>query len=281
MTKISTRGRLVRAPRALALTFVFTFMLVFNVGCAAVNHLRDAQDAFSNGAALENAARLDSAASFSNLAARGSYASALQSLDQISDKQRKTLEKEELWGAALTLKALAEWRLGKYDEALSTADDAQALKEQLFPRDAALLNALPALVAIDLAHARIAAAESGTLEKGLAFDGGKDAAGNNVPGVKERLVGSDGKGGAVAILASARAMVDKDHSLQSYLILAQLAGFRNYKVAVESLTEAPFVPSADPARVIAKKNLVDLKGIKGVTEETVSYWKDLCGLVLP
>ena len=280
MTKISTQGRMARGPRSLALAFVFTFMLVLTAGCAAVNHLRDAQDAFSNGAALENAARLDSAAKFpsaetsSSLAARSSYASALHSLDQLSDEQRKTLEKENLWGATLTLKALAQWRLGKYDEALSTAEDAQKLNEQLFPRDAALLKALPGLVAIDLAYARIVAADRGALDKKLVF-GGLDADGNRVSGVKERLVGSDGKGGAVAILASARAMVDERHSLQSYLIQAQLAGFRNYKVALERLTEATHVPPNDPARVIAKNNLEELRK---VPDSPVAYWQHLCGL---
>ena len=55
--RISSRRNTV-LPRVLLLTLA----IAWTSGCEAVNHLRDAQEAFSNGAALENAARFDGGA---------------------------------------------------------------------------------------------------------------------------------------------------------------------------------------------------------------------------
>ena len=79
---------------------------------------------------------------------RSGYASALLSLEKLANNQDETrLRKDGLWGSALTLKALSQWRLGQYDQAIATAQLAkQSAGDQTYPRDLALITALPGLV---------------------------------------------------------------------------------------------------------------------------------------
>src|SRR5678815_2022733 len=97
--------------------------VLWMAGCSSVNHLRDAQDSFNQAAAAENALRFDGKASdalASMGALRSSYASTLRSLENLSSKDEEALRQDGLWGSALTLKALTQWRLGQYDRALKT-----------------------------------------------------------------------------------------------------------------------------------------------------------------
>lgn len=262
------------------------FLLVALSGCVTINaidHLREAQDAFSQAAAQENSARVageeGSGETLAALAsARSGYASTLHSLDQIDDDAQTALTEQKLWGSAVTLRSLAQWRLGQHDAALKSLDDADKLKEQLFPRDAALLTALPALVATDSAYATITAAFGGSeAERAFALNGGTNAEGLTVTGAKERLVGTDGKGGAVGQLAVARGQVDDKHPLQLYLIQAQLAAYRNYKVAVQDLQQED-VPFDDPARREAQHNLFELKQCLQEGSSLPAHWEFLCDI---
>lgn len=66
------------------------------------------------------------------------------------------LEEDGLRGNALTLRALAQWRLGLYDKARATADEGRRTAgRQIHPRDAALLAALPGLIKNDQAYQKI------------------------------------------------------------------------------------------------------------------------------
>src|SRR5262249_39050436 len=127
--------------------------------------LREAQDAFNQAAAAENSLRLDldrpldggGADAMSNLGAvRSGYASALLVLNRITSESADKLRSDQLLGDALTLKALCEWRLGHFSNAVATAQSAQgSAADQLFPRDRALLRALPGLIKTDQAYQKI------------------------------------------------------------------------------------------------------------------------------
>jgi hypothetical protein len=255
-----------------------TVILTVIAGCQSVNHLRDAQEAFHRAAALENKLRyaandpnslLKTEAS-ETLAEVGSvqssYAAALMSLENVDET---TLKQDRLWGSALTLKALTQWRLGRYADALSTAETAKANANQLFPRDAAVVEALPGLIKIDFAYARIrqmkpllkktADISSAELEKK-----NKAIVQENEPilikEIKPRLVGDTGEaeGSAVQDLQRARAQVEPDHPVHVYLLQAQLAAFRNYAAAYAQCYGVA-LPTDDPAQKVAAWNLWELQ----------------------
>jgi hypothetical protein len=268
-------------PRHAALILI----AVLTSACASVNHLREAQDAFNQGAAAENAQRLagsspkDALASLT--AARTSYASALLSLDKLSDSDKQSLRSDGLLGTALTLKALCQWRLSFYDKALATAGEATSgVPEQIYPRDRALLLALPGLIKTDQAYAKIQLQQA-FLKPSSNEDRPKPQSFDDVKGL---LVGSNG---AVANIQSARGAVGKDHPVQSYLIQAQLAAYRNYLVAVDTFQNHATVLPNDPARVEANTQLrelnefLKLSGDDAQRKALVQYWARLCALDLP
>ena len=91
----------------------FFFVLVFTVstiGCAEINHLREAQDAFNQAAYAENALRFNpvpnSEAASLSAAARTGYASVLISLDRLDSQEIGRLKEDKLWGNVLALKAI-------------------------------------------------------------------------------------------------------------------------------------------------------------------------------
>ena len=239
-------------------------------GCAAdVNRLREAQDSFNQAAGAENALRFDRKASdalASMGAVRSGYASALLSLNNLSSKDEAALRQDGLWGSALTLKAFTQWRLGQYERAIATAELAkQGASDQMYPRDRALIVALPGLVKTDQAYNKILLTNAPLSD------------------VKALLVGERG---AVADLQKARQQVDRDHPVQVYFIQAQLAAFRNYQVAADYLGNHSTVPADDEARVKANAQLKELdRLLKTQSPELrpglVNYWVQLAILDAP
>jgi hypothetical protein len=134
--------------------FILTIFLLS--GCVShVKELRDAQDQFNTAASLENQMKLDprniDASAVGSITA--SYRLSLTMISNLIDKNRGDLEKDKLLGVAYTLKALTEWRLGDYTSARTTAALGRQLPEgSLFPRDRALLEALPGLIKNDQAY---------------------------------------------------------------------------------------------------------------------------------
>jgi len=238
-------------------------------GCVSINRLREAQDAFNQAAAAENAVRIDATpaeATASLTSISSGYASALLSLNKISSGDEQSLQSDGLWGTALTLKALCQWRLGQYSAALSNAEVAQEFAtNQIYPRDQALLIALPGLIKTDQAYTKIL--------------GGAPFA-----DVEALLVGPMG---AVSDLQKARASVDKNHPVHVYLIQAQLAIYRNYTVAEDRLNHQATVPANSPARANAVSQLAELNDLlkkqkaDGPSRQLVTYWAYLCGLGPP
>ena len=241
---------------------------VLAAGCVSVNRLREAQDAFNQAATAENAVQFenDPANTAANLASvRAGYASALLSLGKLEPKDERTLQQDGLWGTALTLKSLCQWRLGQYSQALASAVEAQGnATNQVYPRDRALLVALPGLIKTDQAYTKIF---------------------SNAPlaEVEELLTGPNG---AIANIQNARANTDKDHPVQIYLIQAQLAAYRNFTVALDRLNNHTTVPPGHPARADAIAQLAELNRLLGTQtgggpaaqQPVVNRWARLCGL---
>lgn len=237
-------------------------------GCQGVNRLREAQDSFTAAAEIENRQQLQSflgdaavladpaqgaERALSDLSlARSGYSAALLSLQKLSERDQARLRDDHLLGTAMTLQALAEWRLGNHEAALKTARAAQeTLAEQIFPRDAAILIALKGLIKIDLAFERIAAMSTdlpaATNLETLAF-------------VQGRLVGpaSGSETTAIDDLTAARNRVGSHHPLNVYLIQAQLAAYRNYQTAYKR-AHGRNLPANDPARKEAGHQLHELQ----------------------
>lgn len=234
-------------------------------GCVSINRLREAQDAFNQAAAAENAARLEgnpADAAINLISGSSGYASALLSLSKLDSKDQQSLQNDGLWGTALTLKALCQWRLGQYSQAMDTAQQAQTVAtNQIYPRDYALLAALPGLIKTDQGYAKI-------FQKAPFTE------------VEALLVGPSG---AVQDIEKARHSVGTNHPVQLYLIQAQLAAYRNYTVAVDQLNGPGGVPATNPARSNAVQQLVELDRLLKMQKDVpnarqlVVKWGFLCG----
>ena len=86
----------------------YALLLVLAVACTSARHIREAQDSFSRAATAENAASTEQLVPGS---IRADYRLALQAVDQELAANTEKLRGERLLGAALTLKAMCQWRL--------------------------------------------------------------------------------------------------------------------------------------------------------------------------
>jgi hypothetical protein len=137
-------------------------VLFFISGCVShVNELREAQNHFNTAALLENQLKIDPMAIDAlaiSTQASASYRLSLKILTELIDKKKQELQNDDLLGTAYTLKSLAEWRIGKYDNAVNTLDTVKGNKEiKLFPRDCALVNSLRGFIKNDQAYGHMAA----------------------------------------------------------------------------------------------------------------------------
>jgi uncharacterized SAM-binding protein YcdF (DUF218 family) len=91
----------------------------------------------------------------------------------------------------------------------------------------------------------------------------------------------------VANIQNARAIPGNQHPVQVYLIQAQLAGYRNFRIAQDRLNNHAKVPVNHPARIKANVQLKELDtllkaqqaGAEGV--KVVNDWAYLNALDLP
>ena len=268
-----------RSPRCCALLFLALLFTIALIGCAEINHLREAQDAFNQAAHTENSLRFNplpnaEAASLS-AAARTGYASVLVSLDRLNPQEVQRLRQDKLWGNVLALKALAQWRLRLYPQAKKTANAALELPgDELHPRDRTLMTALPALIRIDQVHHFISLREIQDNEEMSKSD--FDA------NIRTPLLN------ATTILDEARRLVAPDEPVQIYLIQAQLAAYRNLKIGYRKF--APEGRDSVPSefRNAAQDRLQDLSDVLLATigsgkerSNLLLYWHKLIGLNAP
>lgn len=239
--------------------------------CQSTNRLREAQDAFNAAATLDNRSqlaelRLSSAPGtlpagwnqspgakldgevVGAASSRAGYAASLLSLQNLSSDDVSKLKEDKLWGTALTLKALAQWRLGQFDDALNTVREAEkSASGQIYPRDAALLTALPGLIEIDYACAQLPAFKANP---------------TNATGVldtwRRRLVAPKSTPpSAIEQLRQARSQAGVEGELAIYLTLSQLAAYRNFNEYYKTATGST-PPVTDPAREEAGYALFEL-----------------------
>lgn len=196
------------------------FLALALQGCAEVNSLRDAQDTFSQTAALENDLRFGPAkpesfnpgihASVSTSVSAG-YASVIHTLNSLDEKAVGKLNAENLYGVVLTLKAMSYWRLGDSDAATTVAKQALELDPpQLGPRDRALMTAMPGLIRNEQAFQKLYAPVDATTP----WD-------QRIKSIVGLLNSTEQK------LAEARKHAPADHDVQLYLVQAQLAADKN------------------------------------------------------
>lgn len=241
----------VRRPRPIVALIVVLLVALVAAGCAGTNRLREAQTAFNEAAAAESQLRFgDALAEGSTQGAvtqhttiQNGYASALLSLDQLDARDVARLKQDRLWGNVLALRALAQWKLGMLDRARDTAKEAQQVAaDQIFPRDRALLLALPGLIKTDEAFA--------ALERLPAqpTDAQRAATLRNV-----QLLIAD----ASDAIDRGRGAADAAHPVHLYLIQARLAALRNLQVAHQRLGdgEARTLPAdrRDEAQALLKE----------------------------
>lgn len=283
--------------------------LVLLTGCPAVKGLREAQDTFNRAATAENAARLGADQVAVNDVVAGTLASAsdarlnyqltLQHLEGLRGDTREwgKLEAAGLSGNALTLQALALWRLGRLDEAY---DVAKSVGEEtvLLPRDQALLRALPGLILSDQAYARILTETEpcrktvgGEETDTYCFRGTNGTAATAFMVVSNWIAGPDG---ALQRLAAASRSVTTNHPVQLYLLQSQLAAYGNLVTAFDRYGPSgsgvdlgtPSARSPD-ATAQAKRNLTELRTqatrqsgpVAG--ERLYQYWEGMTGLSVP
>lgn len=118
--------------------------------------VRDAQDAFSKGAQLENLVKLGDGLEQLPLEEPDRYyATARGLVDQAVAESKAELERDHLYGTALTIHALASWRLGDKATAQRSAGEVvdlasdPAVATRVWPRDHSICLALESLMLID------------------------------------------------------------------------------------------------------------------------------------
>ena len=239
------------------------------VGCASVNHLREAQEAFNEAVTLETTLRFDAALAegptqaqlAQNTTVQNGYASALLSLDRLESRDVDRLKRDGLWGNVLALKALAQWRLGLTDDAQNTAREPQQTGAgPVHPRDRALLLALPGLIRTDQAFAALqrVPAEPSPAQRAATL--------RNV----QLLVTDAGEA-----IDRGRGAVDPAHPVHVYLIQARLAALRNLQVAHERLGDGDARALPPERRAEVQHQLKELKCHTerlGATPDIVTYW---------
>jgi len=256
-------------PRRRCAALALVVLAVLAVGCASVNHLREAQEAFNEAVTLETTLRFDAALAegptqaplAQNTTVQNGYASALLSLDRLESRDVDRLKRDGLWGNVLALKALAQWRLGLTDDAQSTARELQqAGAGPVHPRDRALLLALPGLIRTDEAFAALqrVPAEPSPAQRAATL--------RNV----QLLVADAGEA-----IDRGRGAVDPAHPVHVYLIQARLAALRNLQVAHERLGDGDARALPPERRAEVQHQLKELKCHAerlGAAPEIVTYW---------
>jgi hypothetical protein len=154
-------------------------------------------------------------------------------------KGESQLEKLDILDNALAIKALTQWRQGKYDDAKATAEKALPLLEQDNGgendfRDLAMMEALPGLINVDLAF--IALQNTNDLASQLSDASGDDDKRMLFEKIKQNYLdfGSSEEDGASSVARALTFMqraydkVPEEGSLRLYLLNSQLAGLDSW-----------------------------------------------------
>jgi len=246
--------------------FAAIALLVFASGCAGLKEYQNAQNAFNLGATLEMKQRtapapdlppspdletLFPASGQPDMSQkpesyyRNAYDQATKALKN-SDK----LKSNDVLGEALSIKALASWKLNKYEEAREAAKAAGAafeVEQEAGPRDKALMAAVSGLIAIDLAYDTILTMnknltekaerpESVTPEQATALY--EQAKMHFEQFVFSRQISRNSLWQGIQTIDEAKTKAEPTHEIQRYLLMAQLAGLKNWTDALSAIDSA-------------------------------------------
>ncbi len=204
-----------------AIIFFFLISFLFLNGCQSylVNY-SNAQKHFDSASQIQMAQVFEPVlgvdaenAVLSSQKIQTNYALALKMISQIIKDNKEDLTTDDLLGNAYTIKALSEWKLGKTDDALKTQKLAMTNSDQIYPRDKALMTALPGLIKADQANAML-------LSNGKYED------------IKGLIVGNYG---AFKDFDNAMSLLDPNHPVSLYLIMSKLAAIRIVQVGTGTL----------------------------------------------
>ncbi len=191
----------------LILAIVLVFILS---GCVShIKELREAQREFNQAARLENQLRLNPLnpdALTIKGQADASYLLTLKTINRLLDSEKDALVRDNLIGTAYTLKALAEWRLKRYSDAMRTVSlVTEKYGKGLFPRDRAIIVAIKGLIMNDQAYMHM-------IKKDYGYERILNLLKASINSIKEAI-----------------AITPAEHDLILYLRLSELAVLKNWK----------------------------------------------------
>ena len=249
----------------IALVGGLLFIQALFTSCVTVNKIADAQDYFNKAAEAENSTKFSGSASGAELVQinniRTNYALAYKFVNDALSTDKSGLASDKLLGTAYSIKAICEWKLADFTNAVNSSKLAlDSLKSETNApgRDMAVMTALPGLIKIDQAYAKIMAGTSSYSDLVKLLDSAMDD------------------------LENASGVVDKKHPVQVYLAMSKLTALRNMQVGIEKLLKSGSSEERASARnnlrPIIKKELNTLSSLLGNDAQLV-YWKNLFGEV--
>jgi hypothetical protein len=212
------------------LGFWIVALVLLVSSCATVNpylaHYKSAQDAFNQASSTENMLKANPASAFS-LAPETGYRTArsfiVKSMGEGQDDNKSALAADGLLLGAYSMKAMSEWKLGLYAEALNTSKNCQIT----FERDDAVKNQRDYIV-MSIMEPRIYNDSIATYIGRQNNRQAIDAVSTLEAGYLNTLEKS------YDIVEVRRKDLPADHALQAYLLIAQLSIAKNWKNLFDS-----------------------------------------------
>ena len=200
--------------------------------CSHLIHLDRAQNAFSEGAQLENSTQFNTSAATAN--SPGHFYSIAYSEIQEALKGDSKLKRDTVLASAYAIKALSEWKLKRYGAArlsrsLALAELNEYEKNGIRqPRDKAVMTALEGLIQIDEVNDELYQYYDG---QNPAPDPAREFYLTKIASNQNGQSGKIEK--ALEIIESAKALATGNRETQVYLTLAQLAGMKTWSDAFD------------------------------------------------
>ncbi len=285
--------------------FIAIALFVTATGCAGLKEYKKAQDAFNLGASLEMKQRTGQANDLPasadlidffptsgqpdmNLKPASYYQSAYEQVNKAL-KATEKLKSNEVLGEALSIKALAAWKLGKYEEAREAAKAAGAELEKepdAGARDKALMAATGGLIAIDMAHDTIskmnktlldAAQKPENFTKEQATELYEQSKMHFEQFVFSRQISRNSIWQGIQTIDEAKMKAEPTHEIQRYLLMAQLSGLKNWTDALNAIDTAAKRLGVKSSNNAAKDWIEGQKSFYRTTRD--GYLEKLAGLI--
>ncbi len=241
--------------------FALIITTMFLTGCGSyISKYRKAQDQFNLAAEADNRMKFsleNPESRFTDLAnISTNYALAYKYISDILGNKKKELEKDNLYGSALTIKGLCEWKLGKFDKARNTSQEAlkyfDQSKTEVFTRDIAVMTALPGLTRADQAYYHTMSDSSSK-----SYDDIEDFCEN-----------------AISEFKNARNAAGYNHPVQVFLIMSELAVYCTWRKATFEKLDSSSI-AIDKRKEIRKNYkpvLEKLKELAGEDSDAYKFW---------